>query len=68
MKWCQLRLICDPGHAAFSDTSKIDPGQFLLKFHNWDDQSTFLTTFIEKLEPKITKAGNNIGLKIGPNS
>ena len=30
-------------------------GQFPL-FYIWDDHSTFLTTFIEKLKPRITKA------------
>ena len=58
-----------PFHAAFSGTSKIDPGQFPLKLHNWDDQSTFLTTFIERTKDyQFTHAVHNIGLKIGPNS
>ena len=55
-------------HAAFLDTSKIDPRQIPLKFLNRDDQSTFLVTFIENLEPRITKAGHNVGLKMRPNS
>ena len=55
-------------HTAFLDTSKIDPRQIPLKFLNRDDQSTFLVTFIENLEPRITKAGHNVGLKMRPNS
>ena len=55
-------------HTAFLDTSKIDPWQIPLKFLNRDDQSTFLVTFIENFEPRITKAGHNVGLNMRPNS
>ena len=36
-------------HAAFLDISKIEPGQIPQKFHNMDDQSTFLNILEEKL-------------------
>ena len=39
----------DAEHAAFLDTSKIEPGQFPQKFHNRDDRSTFLTILGKKL-------------------
>ena len=59
---------CFISHTAILDTSKIDSWQIPLKFQNRDDQSTFLVTFIENLEPRITKAGHNVGLKMRPNS
>ena len=48
-----------------TDSIKVRyPGQLPIKFHNSYDQSTFRTTFIEKLDPRITKAGHNIGQNI----
>ena len=41
-------------HSAVADTSKTVPGKSWLKFKNRDDQSTTLSTLIEKLEPSIT--------------
>ena len=38
-----------PTHAAFLDISKIEPRQIPQKFHNMDDQSTFLNILEEKL-------------------
>ena len=61
------RNICS-SHIPYKIISKIDPRQIPLKFLNRDDQSTFLVTFIENLEPRITKAGHNVGLKMRPNS